>query len=49
MFRSFGLPEIIILLVIVLILFGPGRIGIRKHERQKPGGSGRFCRNLRSS
>ncbi|MFZ5856968.1 MAG: Sec-independent protein translocase subunit TatA/TatB [Chloroflexota bacterium] len=27
MFRSFGLPEIIILLVIVLILFGPGRIG----------------------
>ena len=27
MFRSFGLPEILILLVIVLILFGPGRIG----------------------
>ena len=27
MFRSFGLPEILVLLVIVLILFGPGRIG----------------------
>ncbi len=27
MFRQFGLPEILILLVIVLILFGPGRIG----------------------
>jgi len=27
MFRSFGLPEILILLVIVLLLFGPGRIG----------------------
>lgn len=24
---SFGLPEIILLLVIVLLLFGPGRIG----------------------
>ena len=27
MFTRFGLPEILILLVIVLILFGPGRIG----------------------
>ena len=27
MFRSFGLPEILIVLVIVLLLFGPGRIG----------------------
>lgn len=27
MLRSFGLPEILILLVIVLLLFGPGRIG----------------------
>ena len=27
MFPRFGLPEILILLVIVLILFGPGRIG----------------------
>lgn len=26
MFRSFGLAEILILLVIVLILFGPGRV-----------------------
>ena len=26
MFRSFGLAEILIMLVIVLILFGPGRI-----------------------
>jgi sec-independent protein translocase protein TatA len=25
--KSFGLPEILILLVIVLLLFGPGRIG----------------------
>lgn len=27
MFTRFGLPEILILLVIILILFGPGRIG----------------------
>jgi sec-independent protein translocase protein TatA len=27
MFQRIGLPEILILLVIVLILFGPGRIG----------------------
>ncbi len=27
MFSRLGLPEILILLVIVLILFGPGRIG----------------------
>ncbi len=27
MFTRFGLPEILILLVIVLLLFGPGRIG----------------------
>ena len=27
MFTRIGLPEILILLVIVLILFGPGRIG----------------------
>jgi sec-independent protein translocase protein TatA len=27
MFTRLGLPEILILLVIVLILFGPGRIG----------------------
>ena len=25
--RDFGLPEILIILVIVLLLFGPGRIG----------------------
>ena len=27
MFTRLGLPEILILLVIVLLLFGPGRIG----------------------
>lgn len=27
MFTRLGLPEILILLIIVLILFGPGRIG----------------------
>jgi sec-independent protein translocase protein TatA len=27
MFTRFGLPEILIILVIILILFGPGRIG----------------------
>ncbi len=26
-FRDFGAPELIIILVIVLLLFGPGRIG----------------------
>ncbi len=25
--RSFGLPELLILLVVILLLFGPGRIG----------------------
>ncbi|HTX92548.1 MAG TPA: twin-arginine translocase TatA/TatE family subunit [Anaerolineales bacterium] len=25
--RDFGLPELIIILVIIVILFGPGRIG----------------------
>jgi sec-independent protein translocase protein TatA len=25
--RDFGLPELIIILVIIIILFGPGRIG----------------------
>jgi sec-independent protein translocase protein TatA len=27
LFRDFGAPELIIILVIVLLLFGPGRIG----------------------
>ncbi len=27
MFRSFGLPELLIVLVIVILLFGVGRIG----------------------
>ena len=26
-FRDFGVPELIIILVIILLLFGPGRIG----------------------
>ncbi len=25
--RSFGLPELLILLVVIILLFGPGRIG----------------------
>ena len=27
LFRDFGAPELIIILIIVLLLFGPGRIG----------------------
>ncbi|HTX91743.1 MAG TPA: twin-arginine translocase TatA/TatE family subunit [Anaerolineales bacterium] len=27
LFRDFGLPELLIILVIIVILFGPGRIG----------------------
>jgi sec-independent protein translocase protein TatA len=27
LFRDFGAPELIIILVIILLLFGPGRIG----------------------
>ena len=27
LFRDFGLPELLIILVIVILLFGPGRIG----------------------
>lgn len=27
MFRQFGLPELLIILVVVIILFGAGRIG----------------------
>ena len=27
MFRDFGVPELLIILVIVILLFGPGRIG----------------------
>ena len=26
-FRDFGLPELLIILVIIVVLFGPGRIG----------------------
>ena len=26
-FRSFGIPELLIILVILVLLFGPGRIG----------------------
>ena len=26
-FRDFGLPELLIILVIIVLLFGPGRIG----------------------
>lgn len=27
LFRDFGVPELLIILVIILLLFGPGRIG----------------------
>lgn len=27
LFRDFGAPELIIILIIILLLFGPGRIG----------------------
>jgi sec-independent protein translocase protein TatA len=27
LFRDFGVPELLIILVIVILLFGPGRIG----------------------
>ncbi len=27
LFRDFGVPELLIILVIVVLLFGPGRIG----------------------
>jgi sec-independent protein translocase protein TatA len=27
LFRDFGIPELLIILVIILLLFGPGRIG----------------------
>jgi sec-independent protein translocase protein TatA len=27
LFRDFGLPELLIILLLVLLLFGPGRIG----------------------
>ncbi len=27
LFRDFGLPELLIILLIVVLLFGPGRIG----------------------
>jgi sec-independent protein translocase protein TatA len=27
MLRDFGLPELLIILVIIIVLFGPGRIG----------------------
>jgi sec-independent protein translocase protein TatA len=27
LFRDFGIPELLIILVIVVLLFGPGRIG----------------------
>ncbi len=27
LFRDFGIPELLIILVIVILLFGPGRIG----------------------
>ena len=27
LFRDFGVPELLIILVIVVVLFGPGRIG----------------------
>jgi len=26
-FRDFGLPELLVILVIIVVLFGPGRIG----------------------
>ena len=27
MFRNFGIPELIIILIVVVLLFGPGRVG----------------------
>lgn len=27
LFRDFGIPELLIILVIIILLFGPGRIG----------------------
>jgi sec-independent protein translocase protein TatA len=27
LFRDFGIPELLIILVIIIVLFGPGRIG----------------------
>ncbi|HEX2696160.1 MAG TPA: twin-arginine translocase TatA/TatE family subunit [Anaerolineales bacterium] len=27
LFRDFGIPELLIILVIIVLLFGPGRIG----------------------
>jgi len=27
LFRDFGLPELLIILIIIIVLFGPGRIG----------------------
>ena len=41
---SFGLPEIILILVVVLLLFGPGRIG--KVAGELGSGIHNFRRNL---
>ncbi len=47
LFRSFGLPELLIILVIVILLFGVGRLGKVGEELGK--GIRNFRRALSSS